>query len=106
MKDVKEGEFYKRIEIEGRIFDIYYGYYSDAERRRWKPTPLFPDFVKCPAYTSKGHPFVTAEQDVCEDYEPRVTVSGENWCNDCIYFRICEEIIGTCQCDNRKLKTD
>ncbi len=102
MTDKKEGEMYKRIKIEGRVFDIYYGYYSESERQIWKPTPLFPDFAKCPTYTESGCPFVTAEQDVCEDYTPKQEVSGENWCNDCIFFRLYEEIIGICLCEKRK----
>ncbi len=98
----KEGELYKIITIHGKAFPIYYGYHSEAERGRWEPTPLFPDFLLNATYTEDGQPYARADQDVCEHYQPKPTESGENWCNDCWHFLLGEDIIGICQCDKRK----
>ncbi len=102
MDSIKEGSLYKSIEIEGTVFNIYYGYYSKSERERWEPAPIFPDFIKAPTYTSDGKPHTRADQDVCEHYEPKPNISGENWCNDCKHFVLWEEILGICHCDDRK----
>ncbi len=102
MSSLKEGNLYKVLTVEGKTFEIRYGYYSDSEREIWEPTPLFPNFEKNPMYTDCGHSFVTAEQDVCEHFSPKPKISGENWCADCIYYGHGEEIIGVCKCDERK----
>ncbi len=104
MTDIKEGDLYKTLTVEGVTFKILYGYYSQAEREHWGPTPIFPNFEKFPLFTATGTPFVTAEQDVCEYYSPKERVSGENWCNDCEHFELREEIIGVCRCCERKNK--
>ncbi len=102
MDAAKEGSLYKSITLEGHTFHIYYGYYSDAERARWDPTPLYPDFIREPQRTDDGRPFARADQDVCDCYHPKSTVSGENWCNDCQHFHLGEELIGVCRCDRRR----
>ncbi len=102
VKKNNEGELYKTIKCHGRTFDIYFGYYSESERRLWSPTPIFPNFASSAEYTENGEPFVTSEQDVCDQYKPKDKISGENWCADCIYFEACEEIIGVCRCEERK----
>lgn len=101
MNEIKEGSLYKSIKIGDHTFDIYYGYYSDSERSLWEPTPIFPDFTKNLTYNSRGEPYTGAYQDICEHYSPRPEVSGENWCNDCEHFLLCEEIIGICKCRER-----
>ncbi len=101
MKDIKEGSLYKSIEIDNNIFNIYYGYYSDKERELWEPMPIFPDFIKSPVFTCEGNPFTRADQDICEHYRPKSNASGENWCNDCMHFKLYEEIIGICRCDKK-----
>ncbi len=103
---VREGLLYRSFLIEGVRFDIHYGYYSEAERNLWPPTPVFPDFTVTPMYTSCGMPFVTAEQDVCEHFSPKPLVSGEDWCDDCVHFKFGEEIIGICQCKARVRKNE
>ncbi len=101
MDRVTEGTLYKSITVEGKTFDIHYGYYSESERGLWGPTPIFPDFTKKPMYSSRGQPFVRADQDICEHYQPKQRVSGENWCNDCVHFTLGQELIGVCQCESK-----
>ncbi len=102
MKRIKEGSLYKSLHIEGTTFDIHYGYYSDSERERWdESTPIFPDFIKKPQYSTSGKPYAKADQDTCNHYAPKPTVSGENWCNDCDHFNHIEETIGLCECPER-----
>ncbi len=103
MDKVTEGSLYKAITVENQTFHIYYGYYSDAERERWDPVPIFPNFRENPRFTEMGNPYTRADQDICECYEPKPKVSGEDWCNDCIHFRKGEDVIGTCQCDKRTI---
>ncbi len=101
MKNIEEGSLYKSITIEDNTFDIFYGYYSEAERQRWEPAPIFPDFTKTPMFTQDGAPYTRADQDVCKHYTPKPQVSGENWCNDCQHYRLGEEVLGVCLCDKR-----
>ncbi|MDO4607580.1 MAG: hypothetical protein Q4B40_00125 [Clostridia bacterium] len=102
MKNIREGEFYKTLIVCDKAFDILYGYYCESERDRWEPTPIYPDFIKNPQHTKDGRPFATAEQAVCEHYTPKANASGEEWCNDCVHFKLYEEIIGVCQCRHRQ----
>ncbi len=103
MEQAREGALYKTLTVGNRLFPIYYGYYSEEERSYWGPTPLFPDFEAVPQYTDTGQPYVRADQDVCEHYTPKSSVSGENWCNDCRHFQAGEEIIGVCRCEGRSV---
>ncbi len=102
MSGCREGDLYKKLTIEGREFEIRYGYYSEAERSLWGPTPVYPDFLKTPMYTENGFPYVTAEQSVCGHFQPKIRVSGEDWCHDCRFFRLGEEIIGICTCMEKR----
>ncbi len=102
MERIKEGDLYKLLNIDGTDFEIRYGYYSEAERDLWEPTPIFPDFISSPMYTCDGKPYATAEQDVCKYFKVTEDASEEGWCADCIYFRMVEEIIGVCECEYLK----
>ncbi len=102
MNHIKEGELYKTLIIHDKVFDIIYGYYCEAERGRWDPTPIYPDFIKNPQHTKEGLPIVTAEQTVCEHYSPKKNASGEEWCNDCKHFKLEQEIIGVCNCRHKR----
>ncbi len=104
MSDKKEGELFKTIEIEGVKFPVYYGYYSPCDKGLSETVPIFPDFIKEPLYSLNGAPFVTADQDLCQFFKPKKTVSGENWCNDCKFFSQKGEIIGLCSNENRRRK--
>ena len=103
MRDIKEGDLYKVIEAGGRTFEIRYGYYDPAlERGRTDLMPIFPNFIKDPLHTTDGCPFVTADQEVCEHFLPKSSVSGEGWCNDCEYLEHCEEFLGICRSPERR----
>ena len=95
----KEGELYKTVDIAGRIFHLYYGYYEDFEREHHEPMPIYPDLIKHPEYTQEGIPIVTAMQDACPHY--RGTADGES-CQECAHFLQGEELFGLCGCiENR-----
>ncbi len=103
MGNAKEGSLYKSITVGDNTFHIYYGYYSDLERGRWGPTPIFPDFARTPIFTREGTPYARADQDICPSFDPKPTVSGENWCHDCRHFALQEEVLGLCQCKERNV---
>ena len=105
MNKIRDGDLYKRIEIEGVKFEIRYGYVSEGERERgWEPHPIYPDFTKEPRHTKDGEPFVTAFQDVCEHYKP--TAKGEEWCHNCEWLDKRDTHIGICKCPKRRKKAD
>lgn len=97
-----EGDLFKRLQIEGREFEIYYGYYEDIERENplVEPMPIYPDFLKEPQYTADGFPFVTKMQDACEHYKGNKEKFKE--CAECEYYKHCEDLIGVCTNLNRK----
>ena len=99
----KEGELYKRIELDGKVFHIYYGYYDEKERNSKynDPLPIYPDFKASPEYTSAGFPFVTGIQDVCEHYKGR---SPEDGCHSCKHYQNGDDLIGVCKCEHTKKK--
>ena len=102
----KEGELYREVTVDGNRFCLFYGYYEESDRNSLynDPIPIYPDLIQTPVYTKEGIPIVTAMQDVCERYHGKP--SGES-CNDCIYFRIKEELFGVCNClENRRASTD
>ncbi len=98
----REGDLYREINIEGVIFSIHYGYYEDKDRfgKYNDPIPIYPNFGENPQYNTRGEPFVTHMQDVCEHYFGKVV--GDT-CHTCAYYRSCEDLLGICLCDkNRK----
>lgn len=103
MGKIREGELYKRLELFGRAFELYYGYYEDYERERGEPVPIYPDFQKSPEYTPDGYPFVTQMQGLCSRGESRFS---DGCCIDCGYYRHGEDLIGICVCDENKYKGD
>ena len=98
----KEGDLYKIIEAHGKTFEIYYGYYSEDDRKNplVKPMEMYPNFKENPVYTEKGIPFVTAMQERCRHYD------GENdedaTCYQCAHYKSCDELLGICLCKARK----
>ena len=94
----REGELYKIIEAYGKRFDIYYGYYEDADRQSpyAKPIELYPDFIKSPTYTDDGIPFVTAMQRPCEHFKGEY--DEDNTCYQCSHYEGCDELLGVCRC--------
>ena len=98
----KEGELYKVINIEGKTFHLYYGYYEDFEREHHEPMPIYPDLIKNPVHTESGMPIVTAMQDVCQHH---IGPSGAETCHECAHFKQEEELFGLCRCiQNRQIQ--
>jgi hypothetical protein len=102
MNQVKDGELYKRIELHGKVFDIYYGYYEEFERESQfaEPIPIYPDFECNPEYTDDGYPFVTHMQALCEYGDSRFV---EGCCFDCRHFSNESDLIGVCRCAQRRI---
>ena len=88
----KEGDLYMNIDIEGRVFEIRYGYYEDFERDHNDPVPIYPDFLKEPIYVG-GTPLVTAMQDACDRFNGKDASLG---CISCKYYEPFEDLIGKC----------
>ena len=94
----REGELYKIINAHGKTFEIYYGYYDEADRQNpyVEPMEMYPNFVEAPVYTEKGIPFVTAMQPPCKHFKGEDDV--DNTCYQCAYYEKCEELLGICRC--------
>ena len=102
----REGELYRIIEAHGRTFEIYYGYYDEADRQNSyvEPMEMYPNFIESPAYTETGVPFVTAMQPPCRHFKGEADM--DNTCYQCAYYERCEELLGICTCPhNKKEKT-
>ena len=99
----REGELYKSVELHGKRFVLYYGYYEECDRVNplCDPIPIYPDFLKAPVYTDSGEPFVTAMQDVCEGYRGDAP-SPDTTCADCEYFKRGEDWFGICDFPKNK----
>ena len=98
-----EGNLYKILQVGGRAFPLYYGYYDECDRRNIlvEPMPIYPDFLEEPSYTAEGFPFVTKMQDACGHY-----VGIENGCEECaecFWYRHGQELLGICVCPENKL---
>ena len=93
---LKEGDLYKKIEIFGEIFEIYYGYYEKRERDNLQiePMPIYPDFIINPKFTKDGYPFVTKMQDACAYYKGKPSKYSE--CAECEYYRHGDDFLGIC----------
>lgn len=100
----KEGDLYKTVELHGRTFELYYGYYEECDRHNplCEPIPIYPDFVKEPVYTDSGNPFATVMQDVCDHYRGAGDYTTDTTCADCRYFKSKEEWFGICTCPKNK----
>ena len=101
-----EGELYKTVELHGKTFPLYYGYYEDCDRENplCVPIPIYPDFQKTPVYTDKGYPFVTMMQDACRHYTGDAEHTPDTTCADCIYFESGKEWFGICQCLHNRVR--
>lgn len=97
----KEGDLFKVITAYGKTFEIYYGYYDDADRRNpcVEPMEMYPDFSASPVFTDDGYPFVVAMQKPCGYFcgEP----DEDNTCYQCKHYERCEELIGVCRHEKR-----
>lgn len=103
MGGIKEGTLYKSVEIEGVLFDIYYGYECEGERAHgWDPSPLYPDFAKNPLHTKNGKPFALIYDEPCDEYLPISKTTECICCANCKLFEKREEIIGVCNAEKRR----
>lgn len=101
----KEGDLFKIIHIHGKTFEIRYGFYEECDRHNKyaEPMEIYPDFIKEPQYTADGVPFVTAIQNPCDSF---VGNKDENTtCDECSFYKHCEELIGICTCPMNKKET-
>ena len=98
----KEGELYKVIEAHGATFEIYYGYYDDADRQNphVEPMEMYPNFLVESKYTADGIPFATALQPPCKYFKGEP--DEDNTCYQCSHYKKCEELIGLCLCKARR----
>ena len=98
-----EGELYKKINIKGKIFELYYGYYEEIDRQHHAPDVIYPDFIKDPQYTGDGNPIVTLMQDACSDFKGEK--EQDNDCSQCKHFERCEDFFGICTCPAKQIRT-
>ena len=93
-----EGELYKTVELHGRTFTLYYGYYEECDRQNplCEPIVIYPDFLNEPVYTDDGEPFATMVQDACDSYVGEGKRTLDSTCADCKHFRCGEDWIGIC----------
>ena len=99
----KEGQIYKILAVFGKSFELRYGYYEEFERTHMEPMPIYPDFLREPAYTDQGDPFVTQMQDACEHY--RGAEEQDRDCGSCLYYEQGEDFLGICKCQENKQHT-
>jgi len=95
-----EGELYRVVNVQGTEFELYYGYYEEADRRNplVEPMPIYPDLLSEPRYTQGGKRIVTRMQDACENYNG--SRGGDEVCGECRHFKRCEALFGICQAEN------
>lgn len=96
----REGDLYKVLSAYGRRFPIHYGYYEEIDRAH-EPIEIYPDFLKEPVYTDGGLPFVTAMQHPCENFSGEA--DEDNTCYQCAHYERCEELLGVCRCECRRV---
>ena len=100
---VREGDIYEVLSVDGRTFEIRYGYYEDFERDGSAPIPIYPDLEKSPIYGESNKYIVTFMQNPCVHYEPRVE-NAEPYCGCCKYYPNNRQMINACQCRCNSLK--
>lgn len=98
----KEGELYGVVNVFGKTFEIYYGYYEDYERNSPynDPVPIYPDLIASPQYDAQGRPIVTEMQISCEHFRGRQDCDA---CGHCAHFQKGERLFGLCRCEERRL---
>lgn len=94
---VREGDIYEVLSVDGRTFEIRYGYYEDFERDGSAPIPFYPDLEKSPVYGESSKYIVTFMQEPCIYYEPRVE-NAEPYCGCCKHYPNNKQMINACQC--------
>ena len=97
-----EGDLYKVINLHGATFEIRYGYYEEIDRQN-DPIEIYPDFLKSPAYTNDGFPFVTHMQEPCKYYKKKGTDKDRD-CSTCVYMEYGDELIAVCRCKKNQVR--
>lgn len=100
-----EGAFYGKVELHGRTFLLYYGYYEACDRNNplCEPEVIYPDFTREPVYTDRGEPFVTLMQDACGRYRGSAARTPDTTCDECHHLQRGRDRFGICTCpENRK----
>lgn len=105
--EIREGDLYDIIEVEGFRFEIRYGYYADFEREKLEPIPIFPDLKAKKLYSARGEPIVTQMQDICKSYSRKPMHTDDECCADCVYFfSENKRLIGICKNKDRRKKAE
>ena len=96
-----EGDLFRTVEVHGKIFNIYYGYYEEADRhsRYNDPVPVYPDLDRNPQHDGEGHHIVTRMQVACPYYSGK---PSEDSCEHCPYFKHSGDLFGICLCEQNK----
>ena len=99
MNKIKDGDVYKIINIQGRVFELKYGFYEEYEKDSSDPIPIYPDFLANPEYTDEGIPFVSGIQTACGGFDGKDRELG---CYGCKYFSEYEDLIGLCRLESNR----
>lgn len=101
MNNMRDGNLYKVVNVFGKAFELYYGYYDEQDRysKYAEPVPIYPNFIENPLYDGNGNPFATEMQDICPHYQGK---DGEDSCFACSHFCKGDEMIGLCLCKARR----
>lgn len=99
MKDIREGDLYKVVEMFGHTIELRYGYYEEWERSRGEPVPIYPDLKRYPLYTDGGYPIITQMQELCEHGNSRF---DDGFCVDCEFFEVGADLFGVCKNSENK----
>ena len=102
----KEGEIFKIIHLNGKLFEIRYGFYEERDRYTpyAEPIPIYPNFLATPQFDENGIPFVTAMQSPCLRFIGMKT--EDSGCADCSWYCHGEELLGTCSCPANVCRKD
>lgn len=82
MVEEKKKKFYRSYRVDGQDFLVY----LDYDEQLGESFPAYPDFEVYPQYTSRGQPFVTAEQTICPHVKAKDKGADPENCRDCADF--------------------
>lgn len=90
----------KKYDVEGVTLTIPLRY--DKKSGRYMKT--YPDFIKNPVYTPKGHPIMLTLEDACAFGEKKDTNEELVDCGSCRFFRqVQDTLIGVCGCEKKRI---
>jgi len=104
LKPIREGDVFDTVSLDGKTFEIRYGYYEDYERESGEPIPIYPDLKNDPIYGESGKRIVTFIQESCESFESRCDEClDETDCGFCKHYRETHPgiLLGICMKDNK-----